>query len=135
MQGKVAAWAEPLCQSPTLCQRLVVPLVFALPGCVRVLYCRAAIGRFLLLGRSTLAAGRWDATVEQASVVFGGGGSCAGVQSHQAGLPGVSLCVGCAGPTGGVGKAANYLVTSCPPGWGPGCVGLALLWLMIALSE
>lgn len=127
---KAAARAEPVCWSPTLCQLLVVPPVFALPGCVRVLYCRALPVSWW---RRTGCRG-WDATIEQASVVFGEG-ACAKVHSRQAGLPGVSPRAGCAGPAGGVAEAANYLVRSSPPGWGPGCVGLALPWLMIALFE
>lgn len=55
--GKAATRAEPLLRSPTLRWHLVVPPVFALPRCVRALYCRAATGLFLLLGSSTVGAG------------------------------------------------------------------------------
>lgn len=93
------------------------------------------VGLFLLLGSSALGVGQWDATEGKANTDLGGegGGPCAGVHSGQARQPGVSLHVGCTGPAGGVAEAANYLVRSSPPGWGPECVGLVLL--LIALSE
>lgn len=68
----VATYAAPVCQSLTRCQHRVVPPVFALPGCVPVLYYRVAVGLFLLLGSSSLGAAGWDATLEQANGVFWG---------------------------------------------------------------